>query len=124
MNRIEPNQILNRIDPEPNQNSNRTRIRSGFNSDTNSSLGSNLGLNSGSVRIRFGSVRIRFDLVRFHTIVMKFRNFHSITYIFSNKNNSPDRHFYIHHDLMLPSYPVCLEWMDFDPTENGAGKYY
>ncbi len=35
--------------------------------------------------------------------------------------NRPDRHFYIHHDLMLPSYPVCLEWMDFDPTETGSG---
>ena len=55
-NLTESNQILYRIDSEPNQNSNRTRIRSGFNSDTNSSLGSNLASSSGSilVRIRFG----------------------------------------------------------------------
>lgn len=37
--------------------------------------------------------------------------------------NCPERHFYIHHDLMLGSYPVCLEWLDYDPTEAGSVNY-
>jgi periodic tryptophan protein 1 len=24
---------------------------------------------------------------------------------------------------MLPSYPICLEWLDYDPTESGAVNY-
>ena len=56
-NRIESNRILARIYPEPNQNSNRTRIRSGFNSDTKSNwvrilirVRVRFGFNSSSVR--------------------------------------------------------------------------
>lgn len=26
---------------------------------------------------------------------------------------------YMHHDLMLPNFPLCLEWMDFPPTTTG-----
>jgi periodic tryptophan protein 1 len=25
---------------------------------------------------------------------------------------------YVHHDLMLPNFPLCLEWLDFPPTSS------
>ncbi|EPQ32463.1 uncharacterized protein PFL1_00658 [Pseudozyma flocculosa PF-1] len=36
-----------------------------------------------------------------------------------------DSNLYVHHDLMLPSFPLCLEWLDytpapFDADQNGA----
>lgn len=27
-----------------------------------------------------------------------------------------DANLYVHHDLMLPSFPLCLEWLDFKPA--------
>ena len=27
---------------------------------------------------------------------------------------------YVHHDIMLPSFPLCLEWLDFIPTEKST----
>jgi len=27
---------------------------------------------------------------------------------------------YVHHDLMLPNFPLCLEWLDFPPTTSSA----
>lgn len=30
--------------------------------------------------------------------------------------NNIDPAYYIHHDIILPSYPICVEWLDFDPT--------
>lgn len=27
---------------------------------------------------------------------------------------------YVHHDLMLPSFPLCLEWLDFTPAGSGS----
>lgn len=39
---------------------------------------------------------------------------------------------YVHHDLMLPAFPLCLEWLDFppasvsttnDPANSGFGNY-
>ncbi|KAJ7476146.1 WD40-repeat-containing domain protein, partial [Mycena latifolia] len=27
---------------------------------------------------------------------------------------------YVHHDLMLPNFPLCLEWLDFPPTAAGS----
>ncbi|KAI0777007.1 transductin family protein/WD-40 repeat family protein [Irpex lacteus] len=29
---------------------------------------------------------------------------------------------YVHHDLMLPSFPLCLEWLDFPPVTSPAAK--
>jgi len=29
---------------------------------------------------------------------------------------------YVHHDLMLPSFPLCLEWLDFPPVTSPTAK--
>lgn len=29
---------------------------------------------------------------------------------------------YAHHDLMLPNFPLCLEWLDFPPTSSAAAS--
>lgn len=29
---------------------------------------------------------------------------------------SSDSNLYVHHDLMLPSFPLCLEWLDYKPA--------
>lgn len=29
---------------------------------------------------------------------------------------------YVHHDLMLPSFPLCLEWLDFPPVTSPSAK--
>ncbi|CAL1716964.1 unnamed protein product [Somion occarium] len=29
---------------------------------------------------------------------------------------------YVHHDLMLPSFPLCLEWLDFPPISSPTAK--
>ncbi|KAF8217851.1 WD40-repeat-containing domain protein [Mycena galopus ATCC 62051] len=29
---------------------------------------------------------------------------------------------YVHHDLMLPNFPLCLEWLDFPPTATGSSS--
>ncbi|ESK93990.1 rrna processing protein [Moniliophthora roreri MCA 2997] len=45
-----------------------------------------------------------------------------------------EENLYVHHDLMLPNLPLCLEWLDFppaaassapsnDPTNSGFGNY-
>ncbi|KAF9267928.1 transducin family protein/WD-40 repeat family protein [Marasmius fiardii PR-910] len=45
-----------------------------------------------------------------------------------------EENLYVHHDLMLPNFPLCLEWLDFppastssspsnDPTNSGFGNY-
>ena len=33
-----------------------------------------------------------------------------------------DDHLFVHHDIMLASYPLCLEWLDFDPEQEKAGN--
>ncbi|KAG8741753.1 hypothetical protein FRC10_002531 [Ceratobasidium sp. 414] len=30
--------------------------------------------------------------------------------------NDDDENLYVHHDVLLPSFPLCLEWLDFPPN--------
>lgn len=35
--------------------------------------------------------------------------------------DEPNESLYVHHDLMLPSFPLCVEWLDFD-SSNAASS--
>ena len=38
-------------------------------------------------------------------------------YVYERDND----HLYVHHDLLLPTFPLCLEWLDFRSSdEKGA----
>ena len=36
--------------------------------------------------------------------------------------NDVEDAFYVHHDILLPSYPMAMEWLHFDPGENTNGN--
>lgn len=34
-----------------------------------------------------------------------------------------DSNMYVHHDIMLPAFPLCLSWLDCNPNGEGKGNY-
>lgn len=36
--------------------------------------------------------------------------------------NEIENSFYVHHDFLLPSYPLCIEWMNYDPETKESGN--
>ncbi|XP_064628695.1 periodic tryptophan protein 1 homolog [Lineus longissimus] len=36
--------------------------------------------------------------------------------------NENDDDFFIHHDLLLPAFPLAMEWLDFDPGDENPGN--
>ena len=37
--------------------------------------------------------------------------------------NDVEDAFYIHHDLLLPSFPLALEWLNFEPGDKARGEH-
>ena len=37
--------------------------------------------------------------------------------------NEDEGNLYVHHDILLPSFPLAAEWMSFDPGSSSTGEY-
>lgn len=36
--------------------------------------------------------------------------------------NEEEGSMYVHHDFLLPSFPLCIEWMGYDPESDKPGN--
>ena len=50
-----------------------------------------------------------------------FSNFKHILFSISVYNDDEDA-LYVHHDILLPSFPMTLEWLNYDPGEARKGN--
>jgi periodic tryptophan protein 1 len=37
-------------------------------------------------------------------------------WLFEAPDEQGEMHGYVHHDIMLPAFPLCVAWMDFGPA--------
>lgn len=38
--------------------------------------------------------------------------------------NAEEAHLYVHHETFLPALPLCMEWLDFNPSDTKPGNIY
>lgn len=42
--------------------------------------------------------------------------------MYSTVYNAEEAHLYVHHETFLPALPLCMEWIDFNPSETRPGE--
>lgn len=41
-------------------------------------------------------------------------------WLYEEDETTGDTNIYVHHDILLPAFPLCLAWMDCDPRGGEA----